>query len=220
MDRIVEAYIGEYASGKSENAVNRALALAKEGRKVTLVDLDLVEPVYTLRPLIPILEEQGVHVIAWKTEETLGLGEAGSVLHPAMRWALRNEGDVILDIGYGSEGSAVLNLLEGIEKEKQLKVILVVNTLRPMTDSVDKILEYLDETGPAHGFIANTHLGEDTTPELMLQGLAMVREAADRANLPVYAMAVDERFRDDFPEDTCEGVPLRFLRRYLPLGFW
>ena len=29
MDRIVEAYIGEYASGKSENAVNRAVALKK-----------------------------------------------------------------------------------------------------------------------------------------------------------------------------------------------
>lgn len=50
MNRIVEAYIGEYASGKSENAVNRALALAEQGRKVTLVDLDLVEPVYTASP--------------------------------------------------------------------------------------------------------------------------------------------------------------------------
>lgn len=220
MDRIVEAYIGEYASGKSENAVNRALSLAEQGRKVTLVDLDLVEPVYTLRPLIEMLEEKGIKVIAWKTEETIGLGEAGSVLHPAMRWALKNEGDVILDIGYGAKGSAVLNLLEGIEDEKDLKVILVVNTLRPMTDSVEKIIEYLYETGPAHGMIANTHLGEQTTVELMVDGLEMVQEAAQKAGLPVLAMAVDERFKEDFPEDTVHGVPLRFLRRYLPLGFW
>ncbi|MBR5328808.1 MAG: hypothetical protein IKV45_01225 [Firmicutes bacterium] len=220
MDRIVEAYIGEYASGKSENAVNRALSLAEQGRKVTLVDLDLVEPVYTLRPLIEMLEEKGVHVIAWKTEETIGLGEAGSVLHPAMRWALRNEGDVILDIGYGAKVSAVLNLLEGIEDEKDLKVILVVNTLRPMTDSVDKIIEYLYETGPAHGMIANTHLGEQTTVELMVNGLHMVQEAAEKVNLPVLAMAVDERFKEEFSEDTVDGVPLRLLRRYLPMGFW
>ncbi len=220
MDRIVEAYIGEYASGKSENAVNRALSLAEQGRKVTLVDLDLVEPVYTLRPLIEMLEEKGIHVIAWKTEDTIGLGEAGSVLHPAMRWALKNEGDVILDIGYGAKGSAVLNLLEGIEDEKDLKVILVVNTLRPMTDSVEKIIEYLYETGPAHGMIANTHLGEQTTVKLMVNGLEMVQEAAKKAEIPVFAMAVDERFKEDFPEDTINGVPLRFLRRYLPLGFW
>ncbi|MGI5874494.1 MAG: hypothetical protein ACOX8R_07555 [Bacillota bacterium] len=221
MTRIVEAYIGEYASGKSENAVNRAIGLAEQGHKVTLVDLDLVEPVYTLRPLIPLLEEKGVHVIAWKTAETLGLGEAGSVLHPAMRWALKNEGDVILDIGYGAKGSAVLNLLEGVEDDPDFKVLLVVNTLRPMTDSVEKILAYLGEAGPADGFIANTHLGEkDTTAELMREGFAMVREAADRAGLPVVAMAVEERFRADFPDGIWEGVPVRFLRRYLPKGFW
>ena len=49
--RIVEAYVGEYASGKSENAVNRALALHRQGRQVTLVDLDMVEPCFCLRPL-------------------------------------------------------------------------------------------------------------------------------------------------------------------------
>lgn len=220
MNRVVEAYIGEYASGKSENAVNRALALAAEGRRVTLVDLDLVEPVYTLRPLIPLLEEQGVHVIAWKTAETVGLGEAGSVLHPGMRWALKNEGDVILDIGYGAKGSAVLNLLEGIEEEKDFKVLFVVNTLRPMTSSVEKILDYLAEAGPADGLIANTHLGEKTTVELMIEGFEMVREAACQAHLPVVAFSVDERFQENFPEGSYDGVPVRVLKRYLPLGFW
>ena len=220
MDKIVEAYIGEYASGKSENAVNRALSLAEQGREVTLVDLDLVEPVYTLRPLISLLEEKGVHVIAWKTEETLGLGEAGSVLHPAMRWALKTPGDVILDIGYGAKGSAVLNLLEGIEDEKDLRVLLVVNTLRPMTNSVERIIEYLHETGPAHGLIANTHLGEKTTVPLMRAGLETVKKVSAETGLPVVAMAVDERFRSDFPKEQCDDIPLRFLHRYLPKGFW
>lgn len=220
MDRIVEAYIGEYASGKSENAVNRALFLAAQGRKVTLVDLDLVEPVYTLRPLIPLLEEKGVHVIAWKTEETLGLGEAGSILHPAMRWALKNEGDVILDIGYGAKGSSILNLLEGIETEKNFKVLFVVNTLRPMTNSVEKIIEYLHEAGPADGMIANTHLGEKTTVPMMEEGFSMVKEAAEQVHLPVVAMAVDERFAGNFQDGVYQGVPVRILKRYLPLGFW
>lgn len=220
MGRFVEAYIGEYASGKSENAVNRAISLAAQGRKVTLVDLDLVEPVYTLRPLIPLLEEKNVHVIAWKTEETVGLGEAGSILHPAMRWALKNEGDVILDIGYGAKGSAVLNLLEGIDEEKDLKVLFVVNTLRPMTNSVERIIEYLYEAGPADGLIANTHLAEQTTVAMMKDGFAMVKEAAEKVALPLVAMAVEERFAPDFPEGVYEGVPVRLLTRYLPLGFW
>ena len=220
MGRIVEAYTGEYASGKSENAVNRAVSLAAQGRTVTLVDLDLVEPVYTLRPLIPLLEEKGVHVIAWKTEETLGLGEAGSTLHPAMRWALKNEGDVILDIGYGAKGSAVLNLLEGIAEEKDLQVLFVVNTLRPMTNSVERIIEYLYEAGPANGLIANTHLAEKTTVPMMKDGFALVKDAAKKVDLPVVAMAIDERFAPDFPNGAYDGVPVRLLTRYLPLGFW
>lgn len=51
--RLVEAYVGEYASGKSENAVNRALDLLRMGRKVTLADLDLVEPCYLAVPWSP-----------------------------------------------------------------------------------------------------------------------------------------------------------------------
>ena len=53
---IIEAYVGEYASGKSENAVNRALELKRQGLAVTLVDLDTVEPCYTLRPIKQELE--------------------------------------------------------------------------------------------------------------------------------------------------------------------
>ncbi|MEE0776589.1 MAG: hypothetical protein U0M15_05995 [Bacillota bacterium] len=220
MERIVEAYIGEYASGKSENAVNRAIALKKAGRDVTLVDLDLVEPVYTLRPLKAMLTEMGINVIAWTTEETLGLGEAGSVLHPAMRWALRNKGDVILDIGYGARGSSILNLLEGVNDEKNFRVILVVNALRPMTDTVEKIVEYHNESGPAHGLIANTHMGDDTELPQIIKGYEIVKEVSQILQIPIDALAVDQRFAKDFPDGTWDHVPVRVLERFLPKGFW
>lgn len=220
MKRIAEAYIGEYASGKSENAVNRALSLAQEGRKVTLVDLDLVEPVYTLRPLKVLLEKKGVQVIAWETSETIGLGEAGSVLHPAMRWALKSKGDVILDVGYGARGSSILNLIEGVEDDEDFRVLLVVNALRPMTDTEEKVLEYFHEAGPAHGLIANTHMGDDTTLEQILDGYRLVKNVSDELKIPVDALAVAEKFAKDFPKGTWDGVPVRLLERYLPMGFW
>ncbi|MFA4884869.1 MAG: 4Fe-4S dicluster domain-containing protein [Desulfotomaculaceae bacterium] len=65
-DRIVEAYVGEYAAGKSESAINRALEVVRQGRKVTLVDLDLVEPFYTLRPRCGLcVEKCPVDCIDW-----------------------------------------------------------------------------------------------------------------------------------------------------------
>ena len=51
MSRWIEVFTGAYASGKSETSINRALTLQKKGEKVTLVDLDTVEPAYTLRPI-------------------------------------------------------------------------------------------------------------------------------------------------------------------------
>src|SRR5690554_1354287 len=116
--RIVEGYVGEYASGKSEVAVNRAIELLNSGHpRVTLVDLDIVEPCYTLRPIKDKLSKLGLSVLAWDTRDTIGLGETGNILRAENKWALRREGDIILDIGYGVEGAKTLNLLEGAQEE-------------------------------------------------------------------------------------------------------
>lgn len=220
MNRIVEAYVGEYASGKSENAVNRSLDLVARGRKVTLVDLDLVEPVYTLRPLKRPLEDEGVDVIAWETKDTVGLGEAGIILHPAMRWPLKREGDIILDVGYGAKGSSILGLLEGMEEEKSLAVLLVVNTFRPITGSVVDILSYIRELGRVDGVISNSNRAEKTEIDDIFSGFEMVREVSVASGLPLVALSVDERFAPYFPKADYRGVPVRLIRRWMPRGFW
>ena len=220
MNRIVEAYVGEYASGKSENAVNRSLDLVERGRKVTLVDLDLVEPVYTLRPLKKPLEDEGVDVIAWETKDTVGLGEAGTILHPAMRWPLKREGDIILDVGYGAKGSSILGLLEGMEEEKSLAILLVVNTFRPLTGSVADILAYIRELGRVDGVISNSNRAEKTEIDDIFSGFEMVREVSVASGLPLVALSVDERFAPYFPKADYRGVPVRLIRRWMPRGFW
>ncbi|MDD4239702.1 MAG: hypothetical protein PHT62_14315, partial [Desulfotomaculaceae bacterium] len=177
--RIVEAYIGEYAAGKSEAALNRALELAGLDRKVTLVDLDMVEPCYTLRPIQKELMACGVDVIAWETKETIGLGEAGTTVKPEARWALRRPGDIILDIGYGVEGSKTLKLLEGASENPDLAVICVVNTSRPMTYGVEQIVEQVREMGRVDGLLNNTHLAGETTIEVVQEGARIVTRAAE-----------------------------------------
>ncbi|MEG3072389.1 MAG: hypothetical protein RQM92_17545 [Candidatus Syntrophopropionicum ammoniitolerans] len=86
------------------NVPSTGLELARQGRKVNLVDLDLVEPFYTLRPLQKELSQLGLEVIAWKTEETVGLGEAGTVIKPAARWASGVEGMLFLILVTGLRG--------------------------------------------------------------------------------------------------------------------
>lgn len=219
-DRIVEAYTGEYAGGKSENALNRALALARRGRRVTLVDLDIVEPVYTLRPIQEELRALGVNVIAWKTSETIGLGEAGTTLKPGARWALWHEGDIILDIGYGVEGTRTLNLLEGAMTDPDLQVIAVINISRPMTAGVEDIVEHVREMGRVDGLLNNTHLADETTSEVVQEGARVVAEAARCLGLPVVATAAVTVIAEEIGDVDCMGNPVRILTRYMQKAFW
>lgn len=218
--RVIEAYVGEYASGKSENAINRALELLGGSEPVTLVDLDLVEPFYTLRPLKRELEEKGLHVVAWETRETMGLGEAGSILKPEMRWVLQKEGHVILDVGYGVSGSNVFNLLEGIETS-ELKRYAVINVARPMTANLEDILHYLRGFGHIDGLVNNSHLGDETDLDIIQEGVDIVTEAAEILGVPVVATSVDERFRSEFPQGIDHrGNPVRFLTRFMGRAYW
>ncbi|MDD3653179.1 MAG: hypothetical protein PHO01_03175 [Desulfotomaculaceae bacterium] len=218
--RIVEAYIGEYAGGKSENALNRALELAGLGRKVTLVDFDIVEPVYTLRPIQNELTARGVTVIAWKTRDTLGLGEAGTTLKPGARWALKHQGDIILDIGYGVGGARTLRLLEGADTDPDLQVIAVINISRPMTATVEDIVEQVREMGRVNALLNNTHLSDETTAAVVQEGARVVAEAAKLLNLPVVASAAIAEVAKEIGLTDCMGNPVRSINRFMQKAFW
>lgn len=218
--RFVEAYVGEYASGKSENAVNRAIALHNQGLQVTLVDLDTVEPCYTLRPIKQELEEIGLHVVAWETKETIGLGEAGSTIKGEMRWVLRRPGNIIMDVGYGVHGAAIFNLVEGAWEDPDLKIFAVLNASRPMTSRLDWIVEYVRSLGRIDGIINNTHMAEETTVELVEQGAELITEASRILNIPVVATSAMTEIAGQMGVKDAFGNPVWSLYRYMPKTFW
>lgn len=217
--RLVEAYVGEYASGKSELAINRALELTGQGRQVTLVDLDTVEPFYTLRPLQEQLERQGINIICLSAKDAFGLGETGAMLNPKARWALRHEGDIILDIGYGVYGARTLNLVEGANESKELKIMLVLNYYRPMTNSQDRIKEYINSFDRVDFIVANSHLGDQTTIEIMNKGNQEILAIADELGLPVAYIAADVSLAEELQKHQFQ-VPVKLIKRYMPEAIW
>lgn len=213
--------MGEYASGKSEVALNRALALLKEGQQtVTLVDLDLVEPFYTLRPIKKELEARGLEVVAWETKDTMGLGEAGTLIKPEMRWVLKRTGHIILDVGYGIEGAKKLRLVEGAEPGGDLQVYVVVNIARPVTGDVQNIVEYVQTLGHVDGLINNSHLGDDTDIDIIMEGARVVTKAAEQLDLPVISTTIDNKFQSQLGQQDVMGNPVFFLERFMNRTFW
>lgn len=191
---------------------------------VTLVDLDTVEPCYTLRPLKKELEGKGLKVLGWETQEVAGWGEAGTVLHPAARWALYREGDVIIDVGYGAAGAGTLHLLEGAAAAgpllPQLQVVAVVNTTRPLTAGVEDIVAHIHWLGRVDGLLNNTHLGAETTVELIQAGAGLVTSAARAVKIPVVATAAMVELAALMGPADDLGNPVRAIERYMPRAFW
>jgi len=218
--RVVEAYIGEYASGKSENAINRAIELADKGEEVTLVDLDTVEPFYTLRPIKEQLEAKNITVVGWGRSDVYGLGEAGSIIMPAARWVLRRSGHIIMDIGYGVQGARTLNLVEGAHESTELQVLAIINTSRPMTSEVEDIITYVHSLGRVDALVNNTHMSDETTPDLIWAGLQKLKAAGAQLGIPIVYTVADERLRSQLTDPQWEGETIKFIVRYMPAAMW
>jgi len=227
MTRIVEVYTGAYASGKSEISINRAFMLKTEDSPVTLVDLDTVEPAYTLRPLKKELETYGIKIIT--QESYFGLGETGNVITPQQQNCLKlNNENIVIDVGYGAGGLDILNLVTGIEDEENLNIYIVINASKPETSTVELIVEYVkwsmgkgkQKWKTFSGIISNTHFSDETEPEDVLKGFKITNKAAEILNLPIRAITVSEKLYPQLESLIYNGIPVWTLKRFMPKALW
>jgi len=56
-------FAGHYGSGKTNIAVNYALFLAREGKKVCIADLDIVNPYFRTKDSASMLQQAGVELL-------------------------------------------------------------------------------------------------------------------------------------------------------------
>ncbi|EKE02357.1 MAG: hypothetical protein ACD_20C00398G0010 [uncultured bacterium] len=226
MDRVVEVYTGAYASGKSEISINRAIMLHQQtGQIITLVDLDTVEPAYTLRPIKKEIEKHGVKVIT--QESYFGLGEAGNTITGDQMTCLSNSGNIVIDVGYGVGGLDILEVITGINTEKNLNIYIVINASKHETSNTQDIIDYIKwsqgiqkkEWKKFSGIVSNTHFGDETSKEDVINGLRKTQEAASELNIPIIALAVSEKIFPKFGAEF-EGIPVWPLQRFMPKALW
>ncbi|MBR3605891.1 MAG: hypothetical protein IKL52_07670 [Candidatus Gastranaerophilales bacterium] len=225
--RTVEIYTGAYASGKSENAINRAISYIKENKEITLVDLDTVEPAYCMRPLEKQLREMGIDLIL--QSDYFGLGEAGSyVTNEQINCLKKTDKDIVIDVGYGVTGLDTLDILNDIDKEENIKIYLVVNTSKFETRDVESILEYIQFNSGENakpwkkisGLISNTHLGDETTIEDIKRGYEILKEVSKITKTPIVYISVDEKFKSEFLQNEFDSTPVKYLTRLMPKALW
>ena len=205
--------IGNYGSGKTELALNFAFQAVSEGKKVELLDLDLVNTYFRLTDRGNLVKSKEIRLVspnfANSGVETLSLpAEVASAF--ALDWDT-----VIFDVGGDPAGATALgryhqdflDLPEG-----SLKVLNVVNTRRPLAGTPDKLLSLMEGMQRhsrlrVDGFINNTNLAR-------LASYDVIREASERSGVPVLYTSGRPDIVSEFLAD---GRDERFIGTPMPI---
>lgn len=194
---------GHYGTGKTEFSVNLALALAGEGARVALADLDIVNPYFRSRERQGLLEAAGVRLIA----TSQALADADVPALPAELHAVLEDRTVrgVLDIGGDPSGARVLARCRTRILKEDYQLLCIVNAARPEVRTAERSVEYLRAIEAVAGLrctglVNNTHLCGGTTAEDIREGAALAEKASRLTGIPVICHTAVGRLQDQLGE--------------------
>ena len=188
---------GHYGTGKTEFAVNLALALAGEEKKVMLADLDIVNPYFRSRERRQLLEEAGVQLIS----SSQACSDADVPALPAELLAILENRDItgVLDIGGDPVGARVLARFQPKIVREDYQLLYVLNANRPEVRTPETAIAYLRgieaTTGLTCGGIINhPHLCGETTEAEIRNGARLAADVSRETGIPVLCHVAEEKF--------------------------
>jgi len=218
-DRLI-AIVGNYGSGKTEVAVNLSLQLARRGSRVQIADLDIVNPYFRCREASVLMQANGIRVVvpqgaqAW-ADLPIILPEIRGMLHPA-------PGTIsIFDVGGDDVGARALASFRTSIADGDYQLWQVINAKRPFTDTVAGCLAMKRSIETASrfsvtGWLVNSHLIDQTTPETVLEGWRLAQAVAAETGLPIRLVAVMDELADAPELSVIDAPVLRLTRLMTP----
>jgi len=186
----ITLFAGHYGSGKTNIALNYARLLKREGKTVTVADLDIVNPYFRTKDSAADLAAEGIDLVVSDYANS-------NVDFPALPkeiyalTATEAKSFVVMDIGGDDRGALALGrYVPDILAENDYEMLAVVNASRPLTLTPADAVEVLREIEaacalPFTGIVNNTNLGPQTTAGDVLASLPYAEAVAAQMGLPV-----------------------------------
>lgn len=204
---------GHYGTGKTEFSVNLALALAKEHPRVSLADLDIVNPYFRSRERKALLEASGVTLIS--SSQACTDADVPS-LPPQLLGLLDDRSRRgVLDIGGDPTGARVLARFRPRIAKEDHQLLYVLNANRPEVRQPEDAIRYLRSIEAVTGLVCtgivnNTHLCGETTTADIRAGALLAAAVSEETGIPVLCHTALETLSGEL-----EDLPLFPIRIYM-----
>ena len=212
-------FAGHYGSGKTNIAVNYAMLLADEGKKVCIADLDIVNPYFRTKDSERELTEKGITLISPRYANT----NVDLPALPAESYRLVQDKSVygVMDIGGDDRGAYALGrFAEAIKAEGDYRMAFVINRHRPLTSTVEDTVEIMREIEAASGIrfnciVNNSNIGTETTCATVLESVEYAEAVSLETGLPIWFHAVEKNIVEEI--SGLPVLPLTLQKKYFDL---
>ena len=212
-------FAGHYGSGKTNIAVNYAVRLAREGKKVCIADLDIVNPYFRTKDSEAELTREGIELISPQFANS----NVDLPALPAESYRLIHDRSVygIMDIGGDDRGAYALGrFVPAIKAEDDYRMAFVVNCYRPLTSTPEDALEIMREIEDACGLkfnciVNNSNLGEETVQGVVLDSLEYVEKLCRISGLPLWMHTAEASIAEELRD--LPVMPLVLQKKYFDL---
>jgi hypothetical protein len=240
--RRVNIFCGGFGSGKTEVAVNFSLRMRELGREVAIADLDIVNLYFRSREVRDQLRGCGVEVIAPSGAlanadlpiivpeikgaiEGQGMKDEGGGMNAEVpevespQSSVQSRPVVVLDLGGDPAGARVMASIAEAMRAEDYSGLFVLNSRRPFTATVGAAQRMMDGISEAarinvDRIVVNSHLVDETTPDVIDEGIALGEALAQRTGARIAFVAVQRVLLDRFDAAGC-GHPVMVIDRLM-----
>ncbi len=213
----VTLFSGHYGSGKTNIAVSYAMELKREGKKVMIADLDIVNPYFRTKDSGEDLKTADIRLICSEYANT----NLDIPALPQELYALTDDRSyhAVIDVGGDDRGALALGrIAPALREEGNYEMLMVINCYRPLTRDADSLMEVLHEIElasklPFTGLVNNSNLGELTTAEDVLASVAFAEAVSKASGLPIVMTTVKRELYKELEGKLPDLFPLDLQKK-------